>query len=40
MGRRESKFGEDSEKVKRWKKALIDAGSLSGWDLNDRYAQI
>ncbi|KAF8028126.1 hypothetical protein BT93_E0898 [Corymbia citriodora subsp. variegata] len=31
----ESKFGENSEKVKRWKKALFDAGSLSGWCLKD-----
>ncbi|KAF8007019.1 hypothetical protein BT93_K1122 [Corymbia citriodora subsp. variegata] len=31
MDKHESKFGENSEKVKRWKKALFDAGSLSGW---------
>ncbi|KAK3431409.1 hypothetical protein EUGRSUZ_E03289 [Eucalyptus grandis] len=37
MAKHESKFGEDSEKVKRWKKALLEAGSLSGWELNDRY---
>ncbi|KAI6695204.1 hypothetical protein NL676_022914 [Syzygium grande] len=36
MVKHESKFGKDSEKVKRWKKALFDAGSLSGWDLNDK----
>ncbi|XP_056172194.1 disease resistance protein RUN1-like [Syzygium oleosum] len=36
MAKHECKFGKDSEKVKRWKKALFDAGSLSGWDLNDR----
>ncbi|XP_039155701.1 disease resistance protein RPV1 [Eucalyptus grandis] len=35
MVEHESKFGRDSEKVKRWKKALYNAGSLSGWDLND-----
>ncbi|KAF8029237.1 hypothetical protein BT93_E1795 [Corymbia citriodora subsp. variegata] len=33
--KQESKFGKDSEKVKRWKKALSDAGSLSGWHLDD-----
>ncbi|KAK3431483.1 hypothetical protein EUGRSUZ_E03087, partial [Eucalyptus grandis] len=32
----ESKLGKNSEKVKRWKKALLDAGNLSGWDFNDR----
>ncbi|KAF7851302.1 hypothetical protein BT93_L4130 [Corymbia citriodora subsp. variegata] len=32
----ESKFGKDSEKVNRWKKALFEAGSLSGWDFNER----
>ncbi|XP_039168082.1 TMV resistance protein N-like isoform X2 [Eucalyptus grandis] len=36
MAKHESKFGKDSEKVKRWKEALFEAGSLSGWDLNDR----
>ncbi|KAK3416281.1 hypothetical protein EUGRSUZ_H01736 [Eucalyptus grandis] len=36
MVKHESKFGRDSEKVKRWKKALYDAGSLFGWDLNDK----
>ncbi|KAK3416380.1 hypothetical protein EUGRSUZ_H02092, partial [Eucalyptus grandis] len=36
MVEHESKFGRDSEKVKRWKKALYNAGSLSGWDLNDK----
>ncbi|KAL3726136.1 hypothetical protein ACJRO7_031080 [Eucalyptus globulus] len=36
MVKHENKFGRDSEKVKRWKKALYDAGSLSGWDLNDK----
>ncbi|KAI6705798.1 hypothetical protein NL676_008760 [Syzygium grande] len=35
MVKHELKFGKDSEKVKRWKKALFDAGSLSGWELND-----
>ncbi|KAK3431477.1 hypothetical protein EUGRSUZ_E03097, partial [Eucalyptus grandis] len=36
MDNHESKFGKDSEKVKRWKRALLDAGNLSGWDFNDR----
>ncbi|KAL3740099.1 hypothetical protein ACJRO7_021388 [Eucalyptus globulus] len=36
MDNHESKLGKDSEKVKRWKKALYEAGSLSGWELNDR----
>ncbi|KAK3416257.1 hypothetical protein EUGRSUZ_H01702 [Eucalyptus grandis] len=36
MVKHERKFGRDSEKVKRWKKALYDASSLSGWDLNDK----
>ncbi|KAF8029084.1 hypothetical protein BT93_E1685 [Corymbia citriodora subsp. variegata] len=31
MDKHESKFGENSEKMKRWKKALLDAGNLSGW---------
>ncbi|XP_030458788.2 disease resistance protein Roq1-like isoform X2 [Syzygium oleosum] len=31
MDKHESKFGKDPEKVKRWEKALFDAGSLSGW---------
>ncbi|KAF7848824.1 hypothetical protein BT93_L1532 [Corymbia citriodora subsp. variegata] len=35
MAKHESKFGKDSKKVKRWAKALFDAGGLSGWDLND-----
>ncbi|XP_039157896.1 disease resistance protein RUN1-like isoform X2 [Eucalyptus grandis] len=35
LNKHKSKFGEDSEKVKRWKKALFNAGSLSGWPLND-----
>ncbi|XP_048132674.1 disease resistance protein Roq1-like [Rhodamnia argentea] len=37
MAEHEFKFGKDSEIMKRWKKALFDAGSLSGWDLNDGY---
>ncbi|XP_039157338.1 TMV resistance protein N isoform X1 [Eucalyptus grandis] len=36
MDNHEYKFGKDSEKVKRWKKALFETGSLSGWELNDR----
>ncbi|KAF8009299.1 hypothetical protein BT93_J0333 [Corymbia citriodora subsp. variegata] len=35
LAKQESKFGKDSEKVNIWKKALFDAGSLSGWHLND-----
>ncbi|XP_039169592.1 TMV resistance protein N-like [Eucalyptus grandis] len=35
LTKHESKFGKNSEKVKIWKKALLDAGSLSGWHLND-----
>ncbi|XP_039168710.1 TMV resistance protein N [Eucalyptus grandis] len=35
LAKHESKFGMESENVKRWKKALSDAGNLSGWHLND-----
>ncbi|KAK3416294.1 hypothetical protein EUGRSUZ_H01749 [Eucalyptus grandis] len=35
MAKHEVKFGKDSEKVKRWKNALLDAGSLSGWPFMD-----
>ncbi|XP_056158489.1 disease resistance protein Roq1-like [Syzygium oleosum] len=35
LAKHESKFGKDSEEVKRWKKALFNVGSLSGWHLND-----
>ncbi|KAK3430992.1 hypothetical protein EUGRSUZ_E02219 [Eucalyptus grandis] len=35
LDKHESKFEKDPEKVKRWKKALFDAGNLSGWHLND-----
>ncbi|KAL3739663.1 hypothetical protein ACJRO7_020994 [Eucalyptus globulus] len=35
LAKHESKFGKDSEKVERWKKALFDAGSLSGWHFKD-----
>ncbi|KAK3430840.1 hypothetical protein EUGRSUZ_E02290 [Eucalyptus grandis] len=35
LAKHESKFGKDSEKVKRWKEALSNAGNLSGWHLND-----
>ncbi|KAF8016455.1 hypothetical protein BT93_H1850 [Corymbia citriodora subsp. variegata] len=35
MVKHERKFGKDSDKVKRWKKALFDAGNLSGWNFND-----
>ncbi|KAK3431494.1 hypothetical protein EUGRSUZ_E03075 [Eucalyptus grandis] len=37
MTKHESKFGKDLQKVKRWKKALFEAGSLSGWPLNDKH---
>ncbi|KAK3416262.1 hypothetical protein EUGRSUZ_H01707 [Eucalyptus grandis] len=36
MVKHENKFGRDLEKVKRWEKALLDAGSLSGWELKDK----
>ncbi|KAL3740103.1 hypothetical protein ACJRO7_021392 [Eucalyptus globulus] len=36
MAKHELKFGKHSEKVKRWKKTLFDAGNLSGWDMNNR----
>ncbi|XP_039157818.1 toll/interleukin-1 receptor-like protein [Eucalyptus grandis] len=35
LNKHESNFRKDSEKVKRWKKALSNAGNLSGWHLND-----
>ncbi|XP_048132163.1 TMV resistance protein N-like [Rhodamnia argentea] len=35
LAKHESKFGKDSEKVKRWKKALFNVGNLSGWHLDD-----
>ncbi|XP_039168291.1 disease resistance protein RUN1 [Eucalyptus grandis] len=35
LAKHESKSEKDSKKVKRWKKALFDAGNLSGWHLND-----
>ncbi|KAF8029250.1 hypothetical protein BT93_E1808 [Corymbia citriodora subsp. variegata] len=35
MVKHEAKFEENSEEVKRWKKALTDAASLSRWHLND-----
>ncbi|KAL3739725.1 hypothetical protein ACJRO7_021056 [Eucalyptus globulus] len=35
LTKHKSKFGKDSEKVKRWKEALFDVGNLSGWHLND-----
>ncbi|KAI6695176.1 hypothetical protein NL676_022886, partial [Syzygium grande] len=35
MAKHEDKFGKNSEKVKRWKKALFDAGSLLGWHFTD-----
>ncbi|KAF8016567.1 hypothetical protein BT93_H1936 [Corymbia citriodora subsp. variegata] len=35
LAKQESKFRKNSAKVEGWKKALFDAGSLSGWHLND-----
>jgi len=35
LAKHEFKFGKDSKEVKRWKKALFDAGNLSGWHLGD-----
>ncbi|KAK3430844.1 hypothetical protein EUGRSUZ_E02282, partial [Eucalyptus grandis] len=35
LAKHESKFGKDSEEVRKWKKALFYAGSLSGWHFND-----
>ncbi|XP_039154746.1 toll/interleukin-1 receptor-like protein [Eucalyptus grandis] len=35
MIKHESKIGTDSYEVKRWKKALFNAGSLYGWHLKD-----
>ncbi|KAK3430971.1 hypothetical protein EUGRSUZ_E02190 [Eucalyptus grandis] len=35
LDKHEDKFKNDLEKVKKWKKALFDAGNLSGWHLND-----
>ncbi|KAL3725990.1 hypothetical protein ACJRO7_030954 [Eucalyptus globulus] len=37
MAKHEVKFGKDSEKVNRWKKALCDAGNLSGEHFTDGY---
>ncbi|KAK3416318.1 hypothetical protein EUGRSUZ_H01785 [Eucalyptus grandis] len=37
MAKHEVKFGKDSEKVKRWKKALLDVGNLSGLHFVDGY---
>ncbi|XP_048131580.1 TMV resistance protein N-like [Rhodamnia argentea] len=35
MDKHESKLGENSEEVKRWKEALSKASNLSGWELKD-----
>ncbi|XP_048132348.1 TMV resistance protein N-like [Rhodamnia argentea] len=35
LAKHESKHGKDSKEMERWKEALWDAGSLSGWTLND-----
>ncbi|KAK3416336.1 hypothetical protein EUGRSUZ_H01813, partial [Eucalyptus grandis] len=37
MAKHENNVGKDLEKVKRWKKALLDAGNLSGWHFTDGY---
>ncbi|XP_039155626.1 TMV resistance protein N-like [Eucalyptus grandis] len=37
MDSQEYMSGKNSGKVKRWKEALSEAGSLSGWELNDRF---
>ncbi|XP_030475270.1 disease resistance protein RUN1-like isoform X2 [Syzygium oleosum] len=37
MAKHEVKFGKDSEKVARWKKALSEAGSLAGWHFTNGY---
>ncbi|KAK3416422.1 hypothetical protein EUGRSUZ_H02155 [Eucalyptus grandis] len=39
MAEHEVKFGKDSEKVKRWKKALLDVGSLSGLHFINGYVK-
>ncbi|XP_048131535.1 disease resistance protein RPV1-like [Rhodamnia argentea] len=35
LAKHESEDGKNSKEMKTWKKALFDAGSLSGWTLND-----
>ncbi|XP_048133024.1 TMV resistance protein N-like [Rhodamnia argentea] len=35
MAKHERKFGKDLERVGRWKNALFEAGSLSGWHFTD-----
>ncbi|KAF8033916.1 hypothetical protein BT93_C0254 [Corymbia citriodora subsp. variegata] len=35
----EKKFGQDSERVKKWKQALIEAADLSGWHYVDGQSQ-
>ncbi|XP_071724841.1 TMV resistance protein N-like [Rutidosis leptorrhynchoides] len=35
LAKHEFNLRKDLEKVKRWRKALFDAGNLSGWHLND-----
>ncbi|XP_048141363.1 TMV resistance protein N-like isoform X2 [Rhodamnia argentea] len=37
MAKHERKFGKDLERVGRWKNALSEAGSLSGWHFTDGY---
>ncbi|KAF7848244.1 hypothetical protein BT93_L2156 [Corymbia citriodora subsp. variegata] len=36
MAKHETEFGKDSKTVKRWKKALHEAGELSGWHINNK----
>ncbi|XP_039155705.1 disease resistance protein RPV1 [Eucalyptus grandis] len=40
MAKHEYRFGKDSEEVQRWKKALLDAGSLSGWHYQDDRSEV
>ncbi|KAF8010817.1 hypothetical protein BT93_J1464 [Corymbia citriodora subsp. variegata] len=35
MANHKTKFGKDSKIVEGWKKALFEAGNLSGWHIND-----
>ena len=37
LAKHENKFKNDMEKVQRWRTALNDAASLSGWHYEDRY---
>ncbi|XP_059665379.1 disease resistance protein RUN1-like [Cornus florida] len=35
FAKHEETFGEDKEKVQRWRTTLVEAANLSGWDLNN-----